>query len=200
MIGDPLPLRVVIVCRHPLCRAALAALAAEELHADVVDVWSGVPEVGADGADLLLIDLPSSEVPAAWIELAPKAAHRVLVVPKRDLALARLAYAAGFNGLLPENSERPLMVAILKLILAGGEYFPCFDEASASGAPVLLRELSPRQREVLNHLTQGQTNKEIAKRLGVSIATVKLHVQAILSATGARNRTEVVSRLGQTAP
>lgn len=193
-------MRVVIVCRHPLSRAALAALVAEELHADVIDVWPGIPESGADGADLLLLDLPSSEESAAWIERAPKAARRVLVVPKRDLALARLAYAAQFNGLLPESSERPLMIAILKLILAGGEYFPCFDEASAAGTPVLLRELSPRQREVLSHLAQGQTNKEIAKQLGVSVATVKLHVQAILSATGTRNRTEVVSRLRPTAP
>lgn len=189
-------MRVVVVCRHPLSRAALGALAVEELHADIVDVFADIPENGADDADLLLLDLPGSQDLKAWLERAPKAAHRLLIVPKRDLAFARPAYAAGFNGLLPENSERPLMIAILKLILAGGEYFPCFDEASAAGAPVLLRDLSPRQREVLSHLTQGQTNKEIAKQLGVSIATVKLHVQAILSATSARNRTEVVSRLG----
>ena len=43
---------------------------------------------------------------------------------------------------------------------------------------------------------------EVAEQLGIAIATVKLHVQAILSATGARNRTEVVSRMasGQTRP
>ena len=57
-------------------------------------------------------------------------------------------------------------------------------------------------RLLLRELERGRTNKEIAEHLGIAIATVKLHVQAILSATGARNRTEVVSRMasGQTRP
>ncbi len=194
-------MRVVIVSRHPLCREALAALSAQELQPEAVEAVADLDQVRGEPADLLLLDLPLSEDPRAWIAAAPAAVRQVLVVPERDIGLARLAHAAGFKGLLPKTADHGLMAAILKLILAGGEYFPCFEEAAppepAVGPAIVIEQLSPRQREVLAELAQGRTNKEIAKALGISIATVKLHVQAILSATGARNRTEVVSRLAE---
>jgi DNA-binding NarL/FixJ family response regulator len=50
--------------------------------------------------------------------------------------------------------------------------------------------LTERQREVLQRLTQGSSNKQIARDLGLSENTVKVHVAAILRALGASNRTE----------
>jgi two-component system, NarL family, nitrate/nitrite response regulator NarL len=194
-------MRVVIVSNQPLCREALSALVIDQLQPDAVSAASdleSVPRADAH-ADLLLLDLPASVNPDAWLLAAETiaASRRVLAVPERNLAIARAAYSHGFQGLLPKNSEPALLAAILKLVMAGGEYFPCFDEITEM-PPVtgrgVLEGLTKRQREVLDHMHQGRTNKEIAKSLGVSVATVKLHVQAILSATGARNRTEAVSR------
>jgi DNA-binding NarL/FixJ family response regulator len=54
--------------------------------------------------------------------------------------------------------------------------------------------LPPRQREVLALLAEGQTNKEIALRLGISPATVKIHVARLTSWLGAVNRTDAVAR------
>jgi DNA-binding CsgD family transcriptional regulator len=51
--------------------------------------------------------------------------------------------------------------------------------------------LTPRQRDVLTLLSTGQTNKEIAKRLNITPGTAKLHVAAILKATGAANRRQL---------
>jgi DNA-binding NarL/FixJ family response regulator len=51
---------------------------------------------------------------------------------------------------------------------------------------------SKRELDVLRRLDRGCSNKMIARELGVSIGLVKLHVQAILRATGARNRTEAI--------
>jgi two-component system nitrate/nitrite response regulator NarL len=194
-------MRVVIVSSQPLCRDALSDIARQDLGADPVVTTAdlgGVPSTPP--IDLLLLDLPTSADPARWIGLgaAPPAAKRVLVTPERDIALARLAHARGYHGLLPKSTETPVMAAALKLVLAGGEYFPCFEALAAEhdqlGAAPMER-LSARQREVLTEIEHGRTNKEIAKKLGISVATVKLHVQAILAATGARNRTEAASRL-----
>jgi two-component system nitrate/nitrite response regulator NarL len=191
-------MRTMIVSGHPLCREALAALVADELGADQVETASDLRDFAdLEPADLALFDLPPSGDPATWIAAAGQAPAqlRVLVVPERDITIARLAHANGFRGLLPKTTDRVLMVAILRLVLAGGEYFPCFEEI----LPIQVEQLSRRQREVLAELELGRTNKEIAKHLGISVATVKLHVQAILAASGTRNRTEAVSRLRKTA-
>jgi DNA-binding NarL/FixJ family response regulator len=50
-----------------------------------------------------------------------------------------------------------------------------------------------RELEILIHLERGQSNKAIARALGLSLATVKLHVQSILRSTGARNRVEAIA-------
>ncbi len=92
--------------------------------------------------------------------------------------------------------DRDLIAAAVKLIVAGGRYFSDFGEMAAKprAETGLRSRLSTRQLEVLRLIEIGQTNKEIAKALGISVATVKLHVQAILHITGARNRTEAALR------
>jgi two-component system nitrate/nitrite response regulator NarL len=195
-------MRVLIVSNQPLWREALSNLIGSQSQADVVlaarDI-DGLPDAEA-AVDLLVLDLPASVDPADWLPAAERvsASRRVLAVPDRNLALARVAYAHGFQGLLPKSASPALLTAIIELVMAGGEYFPCFDEVAETPAlpgKIALEGLTKRQREVLAHMQQGRTNKEIAKSLDVSIATVKLHVQAILKAAGARNRTEAVTRI-----
>jgi DNA-binding NarL/FixJ family response regulator len=106
------------------------------------------------------------------------------------------AYEAGVKGCIPKTAPPELISAALRLILAGGLYFSDFStlSAPARAEPPLRTRLSGRQLEVLRLIEMGRTNKEIAKALGISVATVKLHVQAILNITGARNRTEAALR------
>jgi two-component system nitrate/nitrite response regulator NarL len=195
-------MRVIIVSNQPLWREALSNLVSNQSQADVVlaatDLDS-LPHAGS-AVDLLVLDLPASVDPSDWLSAAEwvSASRRVLAVPDLDLALARVAYAHGFQGLLPKSASPALLTAIIELVMAGGEYFPCFDEVAETPAlpgKIALEGLTKRQREVFAHMQQGRTNKEIAKSLDVSVATVKLHVQAILNAAGARNRTEAVTRL-----
>jgi DNA-binding CsgD family transcriptional regulator len=54
-------------------------------------------------------------------------------------------------------------------------------------------DLSSREREVLELLVEGASNKEIARRLGISVHTAKFHVAAVLGAIGAKNRSDAVA-------
>lgn len=197
-------IRVKIVSEQPLCRGALAALIQSAFQAQNVDAVATLAQLDdlADGApaDLLLLDLPASVDPGAWIASTVRidAGAKVLVAPERDIALARLAHAHGFRALIPKTTEAPLIVAALMVVLAGGEYFPCFEDASTTPTRLprkFANGLTDRQIEVLRELSLGRTNKEISVALGISVATVKLDIQAILNATGARNRTEATSHM-----
>ena len=64
------------------------------------------------------------------------------------------------------------------------------DPGGASPAGNAFDELTPREREILCHLAEGQSNKVIARNLGISDGTVKLHVKAILRKLGVHSRVE----------
>lgn len=195
-------MQVVIVSGQPIFRDVLVAIATEDLLATRVIVGQDLEQVSqeAETPDLLLLDPPCFVDMEQWIVASAslRSMKRMLVIPERNVRLARLALAGGFQGVLPKTSERHLMVAILKLIIAGGEYFPCFDEEVAieNAATIIYNgKLTPRQQQVFKYMRRGFSNKEIANALGISVATIKVHVQAILGATGARNRMEAVGRL-----
>jgi DNA-binding NarL/FixJ family response regulator len=61
-------------------------------------------------------------------------------------------------------------------------------------SPGAAEPLTPRERDVLQHLVLGRPNKTIAARLGISDQTVKVHVASIIAKLGAANRTDVVRR------
>lgn len=195
-------MRVFIISNQLLCRGALADVARGCLTDPQITLLSH-PEALAQPLgplDLCLLDLPNGVEPDAWLEaVSPRlgGAIKGLVAPENALALARVAHAHGFRGLLAKSSEARLIGAALQLMCAGGEYFPCFaDTAAAPPAPKPVHgPLSSRQLGVLQSLGLGRTNKEIARELGVSVSTVKLDVQAILAQSLTRNRTEAVSRL-----
>jgi len=114
-----------------------------------------------------------------------------------------MAIQSGANGYILLPKRRALIVEILRLVLSGGSYFPAsmlidrIREGSGCGAQKSVqddarRELTPRQKDVLNLLVEGRTNKQIADTLGIAEATAKLHVSALLRAMDVRTRDEAI--------
>jgi DNA-binding NarL/FixJ family response regulator len=195
-------MRAVVVCRFPIYREALARLASSAFGPDPAEGYATLQDALETAAvrpiDMLVADVSADDPEFRDLRATAEAIKPAPLVLFSVLAPAEVqaAYEAGVKGCIPRTAPPELISAALRLILAGGLYFSDFSSLSSrqrSEAPLRTR-LSSRQLEVLRLIELGQTNKEIAKALGISVATVKLHVQAILNITGARNRTEAALR------
>jgi len=119
----------------------------------------------------------------------------------------REALENGAAGYIPKSSSVKIMLSALDLIFSGGVYVPATvlregSEAESRVAvppadPQLEQLLTQRQREVLDRLREGKSNKQIAHELGLSEGTVKIHMTAIFKSLGVRNRTQAAMAFPQ---
>jgi DNA-binding NarL/FixJ family response regulator len=115
----------------------------------------------------------------------------------------RRALDHGAMGFIPKSSDAATLAAALQRVLDGERWAP----ESARSAPATgeeerdvaarVRELTPQQVRVLQMLGEGLLNKQIGYELGVSEATVKAHMSAVLRKLGANNRTQAVLMAGR---
>src|SRR2546423_551495 len=144
-------------------------------------------------ADITSADVVIAAPPAAERSLPPQLP--VIVIGERRFIgdALRRGYA---GALLPSFNDTKLRLAIEAaahgLICTEAHLEPTFDdEADGEGS---LPELTLREVEVLQQLITGASNKEIARRLDISIHTAKFHVASIVGKLGASGRTEAVAR------
>ena len=105
-------------------------------------------------------------------------------------AIAERALAAGASGFLPKSMAAKSLIHAVNLMAAGERYAPfSFLNQPVQESGPLAAQLSRRELEVLEGLTQGLSNKEIARRLDLQEVTVKLHVKTLCRKLDARNRT-----------
>ena len=99
-------------------------------------------------------------------------------------------------GYLPYSLSPEALVGALRIMVAGETYFPTiFDnEGSVSSKDHFSRLLTNREKEVLNGLLHGQSNKEMARIHDLSEVTIKHHLKSLRSKLGAKNRTHAVCR------
>jgi len=111
-----------------------------------------------------------------------------------------MALDAGVHGYIPKNVSPDELVAALKMVLDDGVYVPPSVASTASlaleGQVLTTRPprsspadtLTPRQREVLELLLEGKSNKEIARTLNLGEGTVKIHMAALFRTFGVNTR------------
>ena len=152
--------------------------------------------------DIMLVDWELSEVaPDAIRELTEKLPHTAVVVltqPQSTEALLPIL-EAGARGYLSMNLSAQEFVQALRMLAKGDIVI---SQEMANGVKVELAaervqkgkdDISGREREVLQLVCQGATNREIAERLIVSEHTVKVHLRNILSKLNLRNRQQVAA-------
>ena len=205
--------QILVADDHPLFRDALtraiarivpgAAIAEADSVPQLMDLLQRHPQ-----ADLLLLDLnmPGAHGFSALVHVrALHPAVPVLVVSAREeRALMRRALGHGAAGFVPKSSSIETIGEAVAAVAAGDTWLPDGIEAAdaaidAEEAELARRigELTPQQYRVLTLLCTGQLNKQIAFDLGVSEATVKAHMTAILRKLGAHSRTQAALLAGR---
>ena len=197
-------MKVLIADDHPLVRDALAhALLALDPALQVLQAGTleGLLELAREGsADLALVDLNMPGMGGVDGLLKVRAAAPTLplvVASGQDDALTiRAVLATGAAGFIPKCERAEVLISALRLVLAGGTYVPArmLEAPPATPPKASLGDLTPRQVDVLRLLMRGEPNKLIARELGLTEGTVKIHIAALLRALHARNRTEAVVR------
>lgn len=197
-------LRSVLIAEdHPLFREALTdvvGLLGEQAQCVAVEDCPSMLAAlrGETDFDLLLMDyfLPGSSGFSALMDVRAQAPDMpvVIVSSLSDSDIVRQAAALGVAGFLPKSATRGAMVGALRLVLEGGISFPpeLMTPSGKSGAGEDEDTLTPRQMEVLRSMALGKSNKEIARALGISGETVKVHISAILRRLGCTSRTQAV--------
>lgn len=204
-------MRALLVDDHHLFRQGLKFLLSD-LQTGIVFADADSCERALDYAcgapvDLVLVDLHMPGVDGMDALCAMRAAFGssavVVLSSEDDPRVIRKAIEMGASGFVPKSSTPEVMVAALRLVLAGGTYLPPhvlrefggFDRTPAPASiPAVARpdNLSERQREVLLKVVQGKANKVIARELNLSEGTIKAHLSAAYRALGVQNRTEAV--------
>ena len=208
---NPLPdsahYRLVIADDHPLFRGALREAVAglfsnvEIAEAGSFDEVVKLLERGGD-IDLILLDLSMPGVRGFSGLVYLRAQHPsvpiVVVSAHDDPAVIRRCLDFGTSGFIPKTLGIEAMRKAIARVLEGGVWTPPDIDlgagADAETAELMgrLGSLTPQQVRVLMMLSEGLLNKQIAYELGVSEATVKAHVSAILQKLGVESRTQAV--------
>ncbi len=145
--------------------------------------------IAADLEAVSLFDAPDIVVTDAADGLADDGAA-IVFLRKRDGAIP----ARPVRALLPEGLETGRIVDAMRLVAAGLTIVPdaASDEGEGPVADAVPPRLTAREGEVLQLLASGASNKEIARRLGISVHTVKFHMASLLAKLGATSRLEAV--------
>lgn len=199
-------MRILLIDDHALFRIGLQELLERrglEVVAAVGDCEAGVEQVQSLKPDVVLLDMRMPQM--SGLEVLRLLRERGAEMPIVILTTSReendliASLQCGAQGYLLKDMEPDDLIQALKRILSGETVVaPELTVALAravrgeepAAVPQAIEQLTPREREILCLLAEGQSNKVIARNLGISDGTVKLHVKAILRKLGVHSRVE----------
>ncbi len=118
-------------------------------------------------------------------------APRLVVYADETADVPRLAMAAGAAGFSPRSGAVENLLETCTSVAAGKMVFPFLDIRELQQDPI--RQLSKRERSILDALSKGLTNRELSKELGISTNTVKFHLSNLYDKLSVRNRAQAIA-------
>ncbi len=200
-------MKVLITDEQSLFRDGLS-LRLKEINQDIVILQSSsIPEMQKilsreTDTDILILDIDLADINTSETinkikTIAPNT-KIVAISSSEDIRNIKKILSFGVKGYITKRSDSNILSGALKLILDGGTYIPPImlnntaDYNDFNSKNLLKKNLTNRQSQVLELIAQGKSNKQIAYDMGVSEATVKLHINALLRSLKVNNRTQAV--------
>src|ERR1700756_3427402 len=186
--------RLVIADDHPLFRDALRQAVTSVVVSSKIDEAGSFEELTA----LLDLTMPGISGFSGLIYLRAQypAIPVVIVSASDDAGTIRRSLDFGASGFIPKRFGVDTLRDAITKVMEGDVWIPPDTDLTAAADPDMTRlrdrlvTLTPQQVRVLMMLSEGLLNKQIAYELGVSEATIKAHVSAILQKLGVESRTQ----------
>ena len=194
-------MRVLIADDHDLLRDMLVMYLSSqgEIETDTaanVDGACAQIEKSETPYDLVLLDLNMpgmNGLDGLDRVMALKDGQRVaLMSGEATRDIAEQALERGAAGFVPKTLPAKSMINAVRFMAMGEQYAPIDFMTAVDDAPInpLAEKLTQRELKVLKGLTEGKSNKEIARYLDLQEPTIKLHVKTLYRKVGAANRTQ----------
>jgi two-component system, NarL family, nitrate/nitrite response regulator NarL len=193
---------ILVVDDHPLYSDALASTlrSALELGVHCVSTRAAAgAHINSEQLRLIIVDLSLPDSTPAqtceWLQSLTRRKRSLVVSGTQSLQDAQLAIEAGACGFVPKTSSAEQIIGAVQTALDGGRILPreWTQHATRPKRGDIVADqiaLTARQWDVLNAMAKGDSNKVIARDLGMAEKTVKVHLTAIFRELQVGNRTQ----------
>lgn len=206
---DSKPIRIAIADDHEIVRQGVRNLIENEPGLELC----GEATIGRDAVDLVIREEPElaildismpglNGIEATRQILRAKPQTRILMFTMHDAEqLVLEVFNAGAHGYLLKSDAGRHLITAIKTIAAGQRYFSSrlseviydsFRHKSVPHAPASEQKASSREREIIQLLAEGKSNKEVAQELGISVKTAETHRAAIMRKLGLHSISDLV--------
>ena len=194
------PLRIMLVDDHPLVRDGLRARLEAQPHLRVV-AEAGAADEALEQARLHRIDLVLMDINMRGVSGIDATARfrqqypdiAVLILSMHDkLEYVTQAMLAGARGYVRKDAPGNDSVLAIDTVMAGGLYYSAALARQLARPLVQDQQLTLREQEVLHHLAEGESNKQIARALDLSVRTVETHRLNIKRKLGIEGQAELI--------
>ena len=196
----PAKTKVLIADDHALIRMGIRLLISSqkdlELVAEVKDGEAAVEAVAKHRPDVVVLDLqmPKLDGVGATEKIRQDFPETKVVLLTSHITSDGISHALdkGAIGAILKSETETALISAIRLAREGKSYISPEIESQIKNDPPV-KDLSPRQVEILECLNRGLNNNEIGETLGIERLTVKTHLQILFQKLGAANRSEAVA-------